>query len=214
MAPLFIASLITSTALLVPTPRAAASMHRRDALVRAAAAVFPVVAASPGLAYDSLPQSAAAPDPAALAAEREKKKRERLAKAAKKNTEVTSLCDRVTSSQTPAEFVESIDALSLWVISQGAPRPKACQVGTCQWLTAEDGSPLPEGFKTRELVTAVKGALKALPQIPYACEMTRENKGVCYNAGPQAESAYQAFLSELKKRAPLQYDTPYGLVSF
>ena len=44
--------------------------------------------------------------------------------------------------------------------------------------------------------------------------MTRDNKGVCYSAGPQAEGAYQAFLTELKKRAPLQYDTPYGPVAF
>ena len=41
-----------------------------------------------------------------------------------------------------------------------------------------------------------KTALKALPQLPYACEMTRENKGICYSAGPQAERAYQAFLVE------------------
>ena len=121
-----------------------------------------------------------------MQAEREKKKRARLAKAAKKNAEASALLDSVTASTTPEPFVEALDALSLWIISQGSP---LC-TGACQWTTAEDASPLPEGFKTRELLTSVKAALNALPRVVEACEMTRENKGVCISAGPQAERAY------------------------
>lgn len=156
-----------------------------------------------GCAYDAIPSAVV--DPATLAAQRESKKRAREAAAANKNSEVASLVERVAASKASNEFVEAIDSLSLWVISQGPP---STPLAGSQWTTAEDRSPLPEGFKTRELVATCKAALNALPQIAYACEMTRENKGICYSAGPQAESAYKAFLAELKKRAPLQYDTP------
>ena len=184
--------------------------QRRD-FVGLAASALSTFAVLPAGAYDSLPTAASAPDPAALAEERAKRKRERVAKAAKKNAEASTLVSKVQASSAPAEFVEAIDALSLWIIAQGAPR--TC-VGACQWLTADDASPLPEGFQTRELVATCKASLKALPQLAYACEMTRENKGVCFSSGPQAEGAYQAFLSELRKRAPLQYETPYGPVPF
>lgn len=107
--------------------------------------------------------------------------------------------------------MDELDALSAWVVGQGPAR--SC-IGSCQWLTAEDTSPLPEGFKTRELISSIRAAKEALPQVSYACEMTRTNGGVCFSAGRQAEGAYQAFLAQLKARAPLQYDTPYGLVSF
>ena len=45
------------------------------------------------------------------------------------------------------------------------------------------------------------------------CEPTREST-YCASAGPLAESAYKLMLVELKKRAPRQYDTPYGPVAF
>ena len=75
-------------------------------------------------------------------------------------------------------------------------------------------SPLPEGFETRKLIKLCKEALAALPRVGYECEKTRDNNGVCFNAGPLAETSFTAMLRELKKRAPLQYDTPYGPVSF
>ena len=165
----------------------------------------------PASAYDSIPTAASAPDPAKLAAEREKRKQILREKAAKKNAEATALADKVASATTAMGFVDATDALSAWIVGQGAPR--TC-IGACQWLTADDVAPLPEGFKTRELVASIRSAKEALPQIAYACEMTRTNKGICFSAGKQAEAAYQAFLAELKTRAPLQYDTPYGPVSF
>ena len=200
---------LTSSARTTTGPLSTHHCHRRDAL-RLAAAALPAFSVSHACrAYDSIP-TAAAPDPAAMAAERDRKRRAREAKAAKKNGEASTLVEKIVASKEPAEYVDAMDALSLWIIAQGSP---LCS-GACQWTTAEDGSPLPEGFRTRELVASCKAALKALPQLPYACEMTRENKGICFSAGPQAERAYQAFLVELKKRAPLQYDTPYGPVAF
>jgi len=193
-------------------PRNRRATCKRRAFIRrlAVAAAYPTAHTTLAAdAYDSIP-TAVAPDPAAMAAERAKIRREREARAAAKNAEVARLCDRVSAATAAAEFEDAMDALSLWVIAQGKP---LCS-GACQWTTAEDRSPLPEGFKTRELVAACKAALAALPRVSYACEMTRENRGVCFSAGPQAERAYQAFIVELKKRAPLQYDTPYGLVAF
>lgn len=183
-------------------------MHRRDAL-RLAASAMALSEPCAATAYDALP-TAAAPDPAELAAARAKARKEREAKAAKKNAEVATLTDAVTSSKDAAEFTDALDALSLWIIAQGKPLPPPGG----PWADILQASPLPEGFKTRELVKSVKEKLASLPQIAYACEMTRDNKGICFWAGPQAEGAYKAFLVELKKRAPLQYDTPYGPVNF
>ena len=190
-------------------PRVTTSIERRDVLRLAVSATILPTAAT---AYDSLPTSvASAPDPAALAAEREKRKRALQEKAAKTNGQAKVLAEKVSASQTSAEFVETVDALSVWIVGQGAPR--TC-VGACQWLTAEDAAPLPEGFKTRELVASVKAAKETLPRFAYECEQTRTNNGICFSAGPQAEGAFAAFLTELKKRAPLQYETPYGPVAF
>ena len=146
-----------------------------------------------------------------MAAAREKAKRAREARAAQKNEEVSKLAAKVTAAKVSADFVDAMDALSLWVIGQGNP---VCPVGACQWTTADDKSPLPGGFKTRELVATCKAALMALPRVGYACEPTRENKGVCFSAGAAAEGAYSAFLVELRTRAPKQYETPTGPVSF
>ena len=165
----------------------------------------------PASAYDSIPTASAPSLDTSLAAERERLKREREARAAQKNTEVSALSSRVSAATTASDYAGAIDSLSLWVIAQGPPN---C-MGSCQWTTAETRSPLPEGFRTRELVATCKAALQALPRVSYLCEPTRENtKGICFSAGPQAEGAYNAFLSELKKRAPAQYETPYGPVSF
>ena len=185
------------------------------AITMPAAAVTLHAAASmaitlPAAAYDAIP-AATAPDPAALAEERAKKKKALQQRASKTNAEALALANAVSATTTSAAFVNALDRLSVWVVGQGSPR--TC-IGACQWLTAEDSSPLPEGFRTRELVLAVKATKDALPRIAYECEMTRTNQGICYSAGSQAEAAYQAFLAELKKRAPLQYETPYGPVAF
>ena len=176
---------------------------------RISIAALPMLIPLRAVAYDSLP-TAAAPDPAAVAAEREKRKLERLARAAKKNAEVDKLLESVIAAKASKDFVAGMDALSVWIIGQGAP---LCS-GACQWTTAEDLSALPGGFRTRELVATCKAALMSLPRVTYGCEATRDNNGICISAGAEAEGAYQAFLVELKKRAPKQYETPTGPVSF
>ena len=186
--------------------RRAASLQLATTLIGAASVAMPRGANG----YDSLP-SAAGPDPAALAAQREARKQKLRERAAKKNSEAAALAEKAAAATTSAEYVEALDAFSAWIVVQGPAR--SC-VGSCQWLTAEDASPLPEGFRTREFVAMVKARKEALPQVAYECEMTRTNKGICLNAGKQAEAAYAAFLTELKGRAPLQYETPYGPVSF
>ena len=200
-------AIIVSTTSAMSFPTATVSRRKFFQHVGIAAAATTL----PASAYDSIPTAASAPELAKLAAEREKRKQILREKAGKKNAEATALADKVASATTAMGFVDATDALSAWIVGQGAPR--TC-IGACQWLTADDVAPLPEGFKTRELVASIRSAKEALPQIAYACEMTRTNKGICFSAGKQAEAAYQAFLAELKTRAPLQYDTPYGPVSF
>ena len=159
------------------------------------------------------PSIGAAPDPEKLAAERMKKKREREKKAAEKNKEADVLIAKITAAaeaKDPAAFADATDNLSLWIISQGAPLPPPGG----PWADILQSSPLPEGFETRLLIKEVKAALAMLPRVGYSCEKTRDNGGVCFSAGPLAEGSYKAMLKELKARAPLQYDTPYGPVSF
>ena len=212
---------------------------RRNALIAAAAVSIPFASQ----AYDTLPAagvpSAKAPppgqlnwndlqsnsygkpppsigavaDPEKLAAERMKKKREREKKAAEKNAEADVLIAKIKAaaeSKDPSAFADATDNLSLWIISQGAPLPPPGG----PWADTLQASPLPEGFETRLLIKEVKGALAMLPRVGYSCEKTRDNGGVCFSAGPLAEGSFKAMLKELKARAPLQYDTPYGPVSF
>lgn len=152
-------------------------------------------------------------DPDAMRAERMKKKAEREKKAKAKNAEADELIAKIAAAadtKDADEFAKAVDTLSLWIIEQGPPLPPPGG----PWADILGSSPLPEGFETRELVRATKDALASLPRIGYACEKTRDNNGVCFSAGPVAEGAYKAMLVELKKRAPLQYDTPYGPVNF
>jgi len=184
---------------------------RRSALA-AGAALFGDIAATP--AYDALPSAvpsaATAPDPEKLMRERAQKRKEREAIAAKKNAEVEKLLNVISAATDGKQYADATDELSLWIISQGAPLPPPGG----PWADILQSSPLPEGFETRELIARCKAALKGLPRTAYSCEKTRDNGGVCWWAGPLPESAYKAMLVELKKRAPLQYDTPYGPVSF
>jgi len=184
---------------------------RRSALAAGAGALFGDVTSS--RAYDALPSAvpaAQAPDPDKLLRERAAKKKEREAKAQKKNAEVERLLVEISAASDGKQFAAATDELSLWIIAQGPPLPPPGG----PWADILQSSPLPEGFKTRELIARSKSALAALPRQSYSCEKTRDNGGVCWWAGPLPESAFKSMLVELKKRAPLQYDTPYGPVSF
>ena len=213
---------------------------RRDAVAAAVAGSFWSLAAS---AYDAMPgagaPSAVAPpsrqlnwndlqsttygapppamtqamDPEAVRLERMKKKAEREKKAKEKNAEADKLIAAIkaaSDAQDASAFSDQTDNLSLWIIAQGKPLPPPGG----PWADILQSSPLPEGFETRLLISEVKAALNALPRVAIGCEKTRDNNGVCLTAGPLAEGSYKAMLRELKLRAPLQYDTPYGPVSF
>jgi hypothetical protein len=172
-----------------------------------------VLAAQSAPAYDSLPLSSG-PDPAELA----QRRKEREAKAAVKNKEVAPLLLKVRAATTALEFDDAVTQLTLWIIGTGPPIPS----DGAAWGSTFAG-PLPDGFRTRELVATCKAALDDLPRYKQEaglyveglgpCEATRE-RNFCLSAGPRAESAYKSLLIELKRRAPRQYDTPYGPVAF
>lgn len=213
---------------------------RRSVIIKSASSASALFSLGPANAYDSIPTgvpSAKAPpprqldwnevqsgkygkpppqefkDPEVLRKERMKAKAEREKKAAAKNAEADVLIAQVTKggeAKDPVAFSDATDKLSLWIIEQGPPLPPPGG----PWADILQSSPLPEGFETRQLIRECKEALTLLPRVGRSCEKTRDNNGVCYDAGPLAESSYSAMLKELKKRAPLQYDTPYGPVSF
>ena len=126
----------------------------------------------------------------------------------KANQEVGKLISAVEAADTPKAFADAMDTLSLWIIAQGPPLPPPGG----PWADQFGASPLPQGFRTRELVSRCKAARDGLPRVAYPCSDNRE--GVCFFAGFMAEDALKSMLVELRKRAPLQYDTPYGPVSF
>lgn len=192
----------------------------RDATVSMAGAALCLfgtnLLAAPVAAYDTIPT--ASPDagnsPEAVAKRREL----REAKARAKNGEASRLLKAVSSSRTAQEYDEAMAALTVWLIGTGPPIPE----GGAAWGSTFEG-PLPDGFKTREMISVCKAAKDSLPRFRQRagepieglrdCAPTRGAED-CYSAGPLAETAFKAMLLELKRRAPRQYDTPSGPVAF
>lgn len=119
-------------------------------------------------------------DPEKLAAERTKKRKEREAKAAAKNAEAQGLVAKIASAETAQAFADATDELSLWIIAQGKPLPPPGG----PWADILQASPLPEGFRTRELIEAVKVKRSELPRVARGCEKTRDNNGARHMHGP------------------------------
>ena len=171
-------------------------------------------AARAATAYDSIPVDAG-PDPA----EAVRLRKQREARAAAKNSEVRPLLKTVSKATTAAEYNDAMAALTVWIIGTGPPIPNDCSTFGCTYA-----GPLPEGFRTRELIATCRDVLDELPRIRQevgtymvgvgrVCEKTR-SYDFCLSAGALAESAFKTMLDELKQRAPRQYDTPYGPVAF
>ena len=110
--------------------------------------------APPARAYDALP-SAALPDPADVA----RRRREREAKASKKNAEVAPLLVQVSAARDAVAYDAAMTTLTLWIIGTGPPIAN----DGAAWGSTFDG-PLPDGFKTRYLVATCKEALDLLPR--------------------------------------------------
>ena len=170
--------------------------------------------------YDSIPVDTG-PDLDALAAleARSRLRKEREALAAKKNAQVQQLTRVVGQATSSAEYNDAMAALTVWIIGSGPPIPIE-SMGLGPATTA----PLPEGFRTRELISTCKEALDDLPRVRQEagafmvgtgsmCEKSRMGS-YCLSAGPLAESAFKAMLDELRQRAPRQYDTNSGRVAF
>ena len=145
---------------------------RRDALLGAAAAALAFPAE--GRAYDSI-----APVQADLAdLEKKRKAREEVMKRAKQ--EIKPLLRTISSATTPAEYSDSVDQLTVWLIGKGS---------------------LPEGIEAGAVRDVIQDTYESLPQKGYACEMTRTNKGVCFSPGEPADSAYKTSIAQLRKYA-------------
>ena len=125
----------------------------------------------------------------------------------------------MSQATTAAEYNDAMAALTVWIIGTGPPIPNDCSTFGCTYA-----GPLPEGFRTRELIATCREVLDELPRIRQevgtymvgvgrVCEKTR-SYDFCLSAGALAESAFKTMLDELKQRAPRQYDTPYGPVAF
>lgn len=132
-------------------------------------------------------------DPEVLRAERMAKKAEREKKAKAKNDEADVLIAKIQAAseiKDADKFAEAMDELSLWIIKQGPPLPPPGG----PWADILQSSPLPEGFETRLLIKECKEAIAALPRVGYTCEKTRDNGGVCFSAGRNAEGAFTAMV--------------------
>ena len=172
--------------------------------------------AAPAAAYDALPTASAEAgnSPEAVA----KRRATREAKAAEKNGQASLLLKAVSASSTAQQYDEAMAALTVWIIGTGPPIPE----GGAAWGSTFEG-PLPDGFKTREMISVCKATKDSLPRFRQRagepidglrdCAPTRGAED-CYSAGPLAETAFKAMLVELKRRAPRQYDTPSGPVAF
>lgn len=185
----------------------------RRAALRCAGLLFGSGACQPAHAYDAQPESMRK-GRVVSEEERAKARQERDAIVGAKNSAVAPLVEKVRESKNAEEFDAAMSKLTLWIIGTGPPIP-VYMIGEMGPL---DG-PLPEGFKTREVVKACKTALKALPRYEQKsgqyveglgfCEKTR-SKASCYSAGPLAETAFKAMMEELEKRAPRQYEEISG----
>ena len=49
------------------------------------------------------------------------------------------------------------------------------------------------------VVSRIKEAYESLPMRAYQCEKTRGNNGICFWPGSNANQAYEALLSQLRK---------------
>ena len=186
----------------------------RRAAIGCACTIGTACAARAATAYDSIPVDAG-PDPA----EAVRLRKQREARAAAKNSEVRPLLKTVSKATPAAEYNDAMAALTVWIIGTGPPIPNDCSTFGCTYA-----GPLPEGFRTRELIATCREVLDELPRIRQevgtymvgvgrVCEKTR-SYDFCLSAGALAESAFKSMLDELKQRAPRQYDTPYGPVAF
>ena len=86
----------------------------------------------------------------------------------------------ISSATTPAEYSDSVDQLTVWLIGKGS---------------------LPEGIEAGAVRDVIQDTYESLPQKGYACEMTRTNKGVCFSPGEPADSAYKTSIAQLRKYA-------------
>ena len=146
-------------------------------------------------------------------------RKEREAQAAKKNAQVQQLLKTVSKATSSTEYNDAMVALTVWIIGTGPPIPN----DGAAWGSTFAG-PLPEGFRTREVIATSKEVLDDLPRVRQeagaymvgvgrVCEKSRLGS-YCLSAGPLAESAFKSMLDELRQRAPRQYDTPSGPVAF
>merc|ERR1719478_262022 len=117
------------------------------------------------MAYDSIP--VVEPDFAAM----EKARMEREQKSRKKTAELNVKFEKVFAAKNEQEWIDACDAVSLWVIGEGA---------------------VPEGIKIKQTVGELKKAYGKLPQKKFSCEATRTNQGVCYTPGKGAELAFES----------------------
>ena len=132
-------------------------------------------AASPALAYDSVPEIK--PDFDAL----EKKRLERAALAEKNAKRLRPYVKQITDATDAASFAEACDKLALWVIQEGS---------------------LPEGINPVLIRDAISDAYNLLPQKAYACEKTRTNDGICFQPGEPADSACERFVDPRARATP------------
>lgn len=173
----------SASGLVLPGARAGAAaptFDRRQALsagFNAALATAALAAPAAVHAYDAIPTVEAD------FAEMERARNIRLAKAAKRAESLFAVVKKVEVTKTESEFVESMDALSLWVIGEGS---------------------IPEGVGVKELVKRLTVAYDALPKKNYACEATRTNNGICYTPGKGAELAYESTIKQIRKYSMIQ----------
>merc|ERR1719321_110152 len=151
----------------------ATPLTRRSLLSGAAAAA---AAAAPVVAgaYDSIPTVQT--DFKAL----ETQRAEFEAVRAKNRALVQPFVKKITATSDAKGFAAAADEFSVWLI--GNPE-------------------LPVGINAGAIKEQIADTYNSLPKKSYACEMTRDNRGICFSPGEPADSAYKSVVDYLRKSA-------------
>jgi len=154
------------------TPSSSGAIARRDVAAAAAGLLgaFALPLAAP--AYDSVPTVDAD------FAKTEKERQERAAIAKKKTAEINQFIRSIETAADKGQFIEACDKYAVYIIGEGK---------------------FPEGVPIKPMVARIRDAYEDLPKKKFRCPATRDNNGVCYSPGQDAEEAYEALIKQIRK---------------
>jgi len=153
-------------------PSSAGAVTRRDVATAAAGLLgaFALPLAAP--AFDTIPTVDAD------FAKTEKERAERAAISKAKTKEINNFIRAIETAEDKGKFIEACDKYAVWVIGEGK---------------------FPEGVPIKPMVARIRDAYEDLPKKKFRCPPTRDNNGICYSPGQDAEEAYEALIKQIRK---------------